>query len=255
MAIYSKSVRALMKEDMITTLAPTVGAVFSKQQAIDWFAKNYPKIKTGTITAHLIRLSINASSRAHYSAKPGEDDVFFRVDPSHFRLYQAEHDPLPIYTTRGASESGKETQDEDDEESAQGAGQFAYEADLRNYLVKNLAVLEPGLRLYEDEGITGIEFPVGGRFIDILAIDARGGLVVIELKVSRGYDKVVGQLMRYIAWIRKNQADTNQQVRGIIVAREISEDLLLACSLLPDAKLYEYQLSFALKQVQPAPHG
>ena len=82
-----------------------------------------------------------------------------------------------------------------------------------------------------------------------------GALVVIELKVSRGYDRVVGQLMRYIAWIRKNQADPSQQVRGIIVAREISEDLFLACSLLPDVKLYEYQLSLSLKQVQREEHA
>jgi len=56
--------------------------------------------------------------------------------------------------------------------------------------------------------------------------------------------------MRYVAWIRKHQADPNQQVRGIIVAREISEDLLLACSLIPDVKLYEYQLSLSLKEIQ-----
>ena len=37
----------------------------------------------------------------------------------------------------------------------------AAERDLRNYLVKNLAVVEPGLRLYEEEGISGVEFPVG----------------------------------------------------------------------------------------------
>jgi endonuclease len=241
-----------MKEGMSAALAPTDETVFSRQQAIDWFAKNYPKIKTGTVTAHLIRLSTNAPSRVHTSAKPGEDDVFFQIDGSHFRLYQPTQDPAPIYITPGTSEATQKTLDEDYEENvvAQGSDQFAYESDLRNYLAKNLPLIEPGLRLYEDEGITGIEFPVGGRFIDILALDSTGALVVIELKVSRGYDRVVGQLMRYIAWIRENQADAGQQVRGVIVAREISEDLFLACSLLPDVQLYEYQLSLSLKQVQ-----
>jgi endonuclease len=42
-----------------------------------------------------------------------------------------------------------------------------------------------GLRLYEEEGITGVEFPVGRRFIDILAVDKDGRYVVVELKVSR----------------------------------------------------------------------
>lgn len=241
-----------MKEGMSAALAHAEGTVFSKQQAIDWFAKNYPKIKTGTVTAHLIRLSTNAPSRTHYSAKPVEDDVFFQVDGSHFRLYQPAQDPAPIYTASGATDATQKTPDEDYEGdvAAQGSGQFAYESDLRNYLAKNLSLIEPGLRLYEDEGITGIEFPVGGRFIDILALDSTGALVVIELKVSRGYDRVIGQLMRYIAWIRENQADAGQRVRGIIVAREISEDLFLACSLLPDVQLYEYQLSLTLNQVQ-----
>lgn len=121
--------------------------------------------------------------------------------------------------------------------------------DLRNYLAKNLPIIEPGLKLYQDEGITGVEFPVGGRFIDILAVDSNDALVVIELKVSRGYDRVVGQLMRYMAWIRKHQAEPGQQVRGVIVAREISEDLLLACSLLPAVHLFEYELSLKLNAV------
>jgi hypothetical protein len=39
-----------------------------------------------------------------------------------------------------------------------------------------------------------IGFPVGGRIIDILAVDKGGRYVVIELKVSRGYDRVVGSI-------------------------------------------------------------
>ena len=237
---------------MSAALASAEGAVFSKQQAIEWFAKNYPKIKTGTVTAHLIRLSTNAPSRTHYSARPGEDDVFFQVDGSHFRLYQPTQDPSPIHIAPGATKATQKTQDVDHEEdvAAPGSGQFADETDLRNYLAKNLSLIEPGLRLYEDEGIGGIDFPVGGRFIDILALDSTGALVVIELRVSRGYGGVVGQLHQYIAWIRENQADAGQRVRGIIVAHEISDDLLLACSLLPDVQLYEYQLSLSLKRVQ-----
>jgi len=152
-----------MKESMSAALASAEGAVFSKQQAIDWFAKNYSKIKTGTVTAHLIRLSTNAPSRTHYSAKPGEDDVFFQVDGSHFRLYQPTQDPSPIYAAPGATEPTQKSEDEDREEdvTTQGSGQFAYETDLRNYLAKNLSLIEPGLRLYEDEGIT--EHPFRGR--------------------------------------------------------------------------------------------
>ncbi len=239
-------------KDMANELANAPGAIFSKQDAVAWFARKYPKIKTGTVTAHLIRLSTNAQSRTHYNAKPGEDDVLYQIDGSHFRHYQPGQDPAPIYTARQSPETTKIPVGEDEEEiSSQSTtnGEFAYETDLRNYLAKNLDSLEAGLRVYEDEGITGIEFPVGGRFIDILATDTEGGLVVIELKVSRGYDRVVGQLMRYVAWIKKNLAENGQRVRGMIVAREISEDLLLACSMVPEVELFEYELSLSLRRV------
>jgi hypothetical protein len=190
-------------KDMADAFPLQSGQSFTRQQAIDWFAHHYPKIKTGTIHCHLIRLSTNAPTRLHYNAKPHEDDVFFQLDGGHFRLYDPAHDPAPIH--EATAKSDEQIPMEEDTEAA-GSAEFAYEADLRNYLAKNLSIIEPGLKLYQDEGITGVEFPVGGRFIDILAVDAKDALVVIELKVSRGYDRVVGQLMRYMAWIRKNQA-------------------------------------------------
>lgn len=255
MALYSKPVRILMKE-MANELAKEPEAVFTKHDAISWFAQKYPKIKVGTVTAHLIRLSTNARSRPYYSAKAGEDDVLYQIDGSHYRHYRPSQDPSPIYGGAAATESSIVSEGEDEDhvtESSSTNGEFAYETDLRNYLAKNLNVLGPGLRVYEDEGITGIEFPVGGRFIDILAVDSEGGLVIIELKVSRGYDRVVGQLMRYLAWVKKNLAEPGQKVRGVIVAREISEDLLLACSMVPDVGLFEYELSLSLKRVDEFP--
>lgn len=248
MPLYAQPVRRLM-QDMAAELASEPGSIFTRKQAVAWFEENYPKIRPATVAAHLIRLSTNAPSRMHYSAKPIQDDVLYQIDSSRFRRYDPDRDPEPI-REKGQPGASVES-DEEDVDQPEGAGEFAYERDLRNYLAKNLETLEGGLRLYEDdEGITGIEFPVGGRFIDILANDSDGGLVVIELKVSRGYDRVVGQLMRYVAWIRKNLSDNDQSVRGMIVAREISEDLRLACSLIPDVELFEYQLSLKLNRIR-----
>lgn len=248
MPIYDKPVRVLIR-DMISVLAPKQGEQFSKDGALEWFAQNYPKIKEGTISAHLIRFSTNALSRLHYSVRTDED-LLFQVDGSHFRLYEPATDPTPIHSKSDALASQEKFIESSE---AQNSGEFAYESDLRDFLAKNLALIEPGLQLYQDEGITGIEFPVGGRFIDILALDAQRNFVVIELKVSRGYDRVIGQLLRYMAWIEKNHAELGQSVRGIISAREISEDLKLACSYLPNVSLYEYELSVALRKVTIEP--
>lgn len=61
-----------------------------------------------------------------------------------------------------------------------------------------------------------VPYPVGGRFIDILALDAKQGLVVIELKVSKGYDRVVGQLLRYMSWIKQHHAERGQTSEALL---------------------------------------
>ncbi len=99
MMIYDKPTWQLMY-DMVEDLGLEKGEILSKDQVVAWFAEHYPKIKRGTVSAHLTRLSTNAPSRVHYGAKPTDDDLFFKVDKSgrsHFRLYDPESDPPPIY--------------------------------------------------------------------------------------------------------------------------------------------------------------
>jgi hypothetical protein len=141
-------------------------------------------------------------------------------------------------------------EEEEDEEIATEESEFAYEKDLQKYLVKNLSVMEKGLKLYQADGVDGEEFYVPGtsRRIDILAIDRQDHYVVIELKVSRGYEKVVGQTLFYQSSIKTlfNQ----QKVRAIIIAREISNELKTATQFLPDFELFEYQLSLTLNKIK-----
>lgn len=242
--VYDKPVRLLMK-DMVSDLVITPGQTITRDTVRDWFESHYPKVKDGTIQAHLLRMSTNASSRVHYGAKP-DDDLFFQVDKGTFRLYQPESDPTPIYKDPVDVQPGE---NEPDISNSQGSPEFPYEKDLQNYLARNLDLIEPGLTLYKEDDINGLEFPAGGRFIDILAVDQNGGYVVIELKVSKGYDRVVGQLLRYMQWIKQHQAEQGQTVRGVIVARSISKDLILACSAVSSIQLFEYRLSVDLRSV------
>jgi hypothetical protein len=216
--------------------------MFTRSDALAWFSQHYPKVKDGTVSAHLLRFSTNSRSRHHYNPRPDEAKLF-QLDGGSFRRYDAATDPPPLHDQESAEPS-----DLDDDVAVE-PSQFAYESDLRDFLARNLTIIEPGLQLYDDEGITGVEFPVGGRFADILGVDAQGRLVVIELKVSRGYDRVIGQLLRYMAWIRAHQAEEGQGVRGMIMAREISDDLRLACSYIPDVELFEYELAVTLRRV------
>jgi len=239
--IYEKSVRELLK-DFVEKWSDNNG-VFVKKDVIDWFNKNYPKIKERTVSAHIIKFSVNNKNRVHYHThSDGRDDIIFRINEHTYRKYNRTTDSEPIYKFESNEIKVSEKEDED----ALYDTSFAYEEDLKNYLSKNLEIIEPGLRLFEEDGITGLEFNVNGRFIDILAVDKNNNFVVIELKVSKSYDRVIGQLLRYKNWIQKEMADNGQIVRGIIIANELSDDLKIACIGLPDIKLYEYELSVKL---------
>ncbi|MFA5528191.1 MAG: endonuclease NucS domain-containing protein [Peptostreptococcales bacterium] len=141
------------------------------------------------------------------------------------------------------------TEDEQEDENIEETS-FAYEADLRDYLANNLNVIEAGLKLYIDEnGLEGVEYSVDSdnKRIDILAVDKDNILVVIELKVSKGYEKVIGQCLYYKNRIK--QKFTADRVRIIIIAREITKHLKVATEDLKDVELYEYSLSVKLKKI------
>ncbi len=147
-------------------------------------------------------------------------------------------------------QEGNIPEDEEEDEIAREESEFAYEKDLQKYLVKNLSIVEKELKLYQSESIDGEEFYVPGtsRRIDILAIDKQDNYVVTELKVSRGYEKVVGQTLFYQSSIKTifNQ----EKVRAIIIAREITSELKTATHFLPDFELFEYQLSLTLNKIK-----
>jgi hypothetical protein len=141
---------------------------------------------------------------------------------------------------------------ENEEESGAGT-EFAFEEQLRDYLAENLSSLEPGLSLWPVENGDAVEFQVDeqgpSRRIDILAKDNEGLPVVIELKVSRGHEKTVGQALYYRARIR--QRFGAKRVRIFIVASEISPELRAAASEVPAVLLFEYSLAFKVNPITP----
>jgi len=140
-----------------------------------------------------------------------------------------------------------EESEEIDEETT---STFAYEANLRDYLARNLHLIEPELTLYKETNRDGVEYPIEGGRIDILAQEQTGRLVVIELKLSRGRNSTIGQLSYYMGWVNKYMPKSEKS-RGIIIANEVSADLILACAEMANICLYEYTLAVTLNKVDP----
>ena len=60
--------------------------------------------------------------------------------------------------------------------------------------------------------------------IDILAVEAdSNSFVIIKLKKARTSDQVVGQILRYMGWVKKNLCKDGQGVKGIVICREADE--------------------------------
>lgn len=142
---------------------------------------------------------------------------------------------------------GPELRPEEELDSEEVEQQFAAENDLRDFLAKNPACIETGLRIHQTGERTGIEFPVDGGFIDILAVDRSQRFVVVELKVGRGRNRAIGQLLYYMGWVDRHLG--NGPCRGMIIAKEIPDDLILAVERVPGVELYTYSLSVSVQRV------
>jgi hypothetical protein len=132
------------------------------------------------------------------------------------------------------------------------ATSFALEAQLRDFIAGNLPripINNVALRVFTDStGRTGIEYPTGVGPIDILAVDSSGNLYVFELKLDRGPDRALGQLARYMGWVKLHLADAHS-VNGVVVARAIDERLRYAAAVIPNVVLLEYEVEFSVRQI------
>lgn len=231
------------------TLKP--GQLFGRDLVLKWFEENHPDPAPVQTRKMIDLTSVNYPSRKNHAsiiANSGHD-LFYKEDRERYRLYERAGDSTPIYYAdiRNDREEGEK----EEKETESSATEFAYESDLRDYLANNLNLIDEGLKLYAGENSDGIEFNAGGRYIDILAVDSIKKFVVIELKVSQGHEKVIGQILRYIGWVKENLAEGNDEVRGIIVARKITNDLRLAARGASGVMLKEYKLSVELSSVEP----
>ncbi len=225
----------------------------------------YPDVKATTLTCQIIICSVNHPSRIHYpeNKKPREAnsqyDFLFHTKRGHVAPYDVEAHGLweivedadggtMVHQTSEGASSGDS--DGDSEETA--SGLFALEAHLRDYLAKNLASLasvSESLALYQSEdGRDGVEFQTDVGPIDVLAVDDTGKFYVLELKLSKGPDKALGQILRYMGWVKKRLAKGND-VAGVIIAADMSDKLRYAVSCVPDVSLLTYKLKFEVQAV------
>ena len=126
---------------------------------------------------------------------------------------------------------------------------FLLEKHLEHFLVCNWEKTPLGKRLslYEDDPDAAMQFRTDIGTIDVLARDKRNGdWVVVELKKGKHSDQVVGQVLRYMGWIKHHKATNGESVRGVIITGEVDDRVKYALLVSSGVTFYTYKVSFDL---------
>jgi hypothetical protein len=241
--LYDRPVSQLMVD-----AAMSMPERFAPADVVTWFAEHYPAVKDTTVRAHVIGLTANDPSRHHYGWLAGKTPLFFklnralltRFDPdSHF--FDVEEPELELVGDDSVAES-----------AAAESMEFYLEVYLEEFLLTNWHLIDWGrpLRIWQGpNGESGhqLSTPVGR--LDFLCVDSNSGaLVAVELKRGLPSDRVVGQIARYMGWIRNEMAQPGQPVEGLIVTHESEDRLNYAVSAVQGLGLLLYEVAFSLRR-------
>ncbi|MDA7604184.1 endonuclease NucS [Candidatus Pelagibacter sp.] len=127
---------------------------------------------------------------------------------------------------------------------------FLLEKHLEDYIIKNWKNIElnQNYDIHKENNKLCTQYQTGSGPLDILAISKdKNEFLVIELKKGRASDIVLGQIQRYMGFIKKNLAE-NKSVKGLIIALEDDKNLKDALSVAPNIKFMKYEVSFKLTE-------
>lgn len=137
-----------------------------------------------------------------------------------------------------------------------GQSEFVKEKHLQEYLVNNWEniCLSQDREIYSDtdDPEAGVEFSTGVGRPDILLIHKTDSKVcVVELKKSDTSDKAVGQLLRYVGWVRNHlneleSVSADAEVEGRLIVSKPSKKLDYALSAVSDLTLHQYEVNVEL---------
>lgn len=210
-----------------------IGRPVSAMELRERINSTYPgRWKPGTLSAHLYACAVNQPKA--YAHHPYAERFLFRNEDQTFSLYdEARHGP----NVWAPSEDEVGTEEPERVEELIEAS-ISFERDVEDHLIRNLAGIEEGLVFKARQEVIEV-----GR-VDILAEDATGRRVVIELKTGEAKDAAVGQIARYLGWY--SRAD-GKRPRGMLIAAEFGDPVRYASLAIADLQLVTYKVQFAFK--------
>ena len=116
-----------------------------------------------------------------------------------------------------------------------------------------------GWILYEEDGeCDGFEYDtceIG--CIDLLAQkkdeNNRNRWLVIELKKDQSDDATVGQVLRYMGWVKEKLAEGDDQIEGVIISHIDNKKIKSALTFVQNVKHMVYEVNFRLRVTKAEP--
>lgn len=120
---------------------------------------------------------------------------------------------------------------------------------VRALLAENPALLEDGMSVFRGAGgkSVGANYSTDVGAIDLLATDAKGGLVVVMIADKGEAEELIPEVLQRIGWVGKHLAEGKRKVRAIVLVEEAPESLNYAAAAVSDTvtfKTYQVSLSF-----------
>jgi len=136
------------------------------------------------------------------------------------------------------------------DESVENPYVFVLEKYLEDFLVSNWKHTELGNNydIYEVDGEQiGQQYMSDTGPLDILAISKdKKTLLVVELKKGKVSDNVVGQIQRYMGYVKEELLEPGQEVRGVIIGLDDDHRIQRALAVTQGIEFYKYEVNFKL---------
>lgn len=128
---------------------------------------------------------------------------------------------------------------------------FGLERHLHDFLFHNWrhTQLAAEWDIYSEKGSpdAGYEYPCPVGRIDLLARHrTEKKWLVIELKRENSSDTAVGQVLRYVGWVKRHLAEPGDEVLGLIIARSADQHLQYAIEPVSGLRAMTYEVEFRL---------
>ena len=162
-------------------------------------------------------------------------DIYIRLKPGTFQHLFNDYPELKICKNKTKAKSRlKEVRISHQKDNEK----FDYEQELQKFLGDHWNSTPMG----EEWKLHGANFPIGEiGIIDLLARHKdKNEWLVIELKKDQSSDETVGQILRYMGWVKEQLLNGEGSVNGMIVSHTADDRIKYALSIVPNICLNIY---------------